>query len=224
MTFDALLALDAVRFSYPDGKLCLDGVDLRVEPGGFVLVRGPSGGGKSTLLRLLARLETPQSGRLLYRGQDAREVPAPEYRRAVCLIQQTPVVVSGSVRDNLLLPYRFAANKGLAVPDDAAMRRGLDGLLLEGVSLDAAAKGLSVGQRQRLCLLRAMLLGPGAMLMDEPTSALDPESRTVVEDAAERACREHGVAVVMVCHNDYEPRTVPFRTLRALSCRIEEAP
>lgn len=223
MKSETILELAGVDFGYPGGAKCLSEVTLAVGAGEFVLVRGPSGGGKSTLLRLLARLESPACGTVRYRGQDVSTLPAPEYRRAVCLIQQTPTVVSGTVRENLLLPYGFQANRELAPPGDDALRTGLDGLLLAGIGLDASAKGLSVGQRQRLCLLRAMLLSPRVLLMDEPTSALDPESRTVVEDAAEGACREAGVTVVMVCHGDYQPRTVPFRVLRAESCRLEES-
>jgi len=214
--------LSALDFTWPDGAPCLSGIDFIVTRGEFVLLKGPSGGGKSTLLRVLARLEQPASGGLLYQGESLDFLPPEHYRREVCLIQQTPCIVSGSVRDNLLLPFSFRANRELNPPADDALRQGLDSLLLSGVSLDMAAKKLSVGQRQRLCLLRAMLLGPQVMLLDEPTSALDPESRRVVEDTAERLCAELGVTVLLVSHNEYAPRTVPFRTVNVAACRLEE--
>jgi len=218
-----IFRLDSLDFAWPDGTACLTGIDLDVESGDFVLLKGPSGGGKSTLLRILARLERPTGGSLEYMGAPAGAVSPERYRREVCLIQQTPQVVAASVRENLLLPFTFRANQDMARPDDAALRRELDGLLLSGVSLDAGAKTLSVGQRQRLCLVRAMLLSPRVLLLDEPTSALDPESRGLVEAEAERLCSEKGITVIWVSHNDYVPAAVPPRILRIESCRLQEA-
>lgn len=218
-----LFTLKALDFAWPDGTVCLSGVELSIRGGEFVLLKGPSGGGKSTLLRVLSRLERPDSGTFDYMGASVGAVAPERYRREVCLIQQTPTVVAGDVKTNLLLPFSFAANHDLAPPDDAALRQGLDSLLLSDVPLDRAAKSLSVGQRQRLCLLRAMLLSPRALLLDEPTSALDPESRRVVEDTAERLCKDEGVTVILVSHNDYEPRSVDFRIVNMRECRLREA-
>ena len=217
----SIIHVDSLDFSWPDGTACLSGLDLAVEAGEFVLLKGPSGGGKSTLLRVLARLEQPVAGSVDYHGKHWRGMPVARYRREVALIQQTPAVVSGSVRDNLLLPFSFKSNADLVPPDDRPLRQGLDGLLLDSVALDAAATALSVGQRQRLCLLRAMLIEPRVLLMDEPTSALDPESRTVVEDAAERLCAE-GATVLWVSHNDYVPRNVSHRVVRIAEGRLAE--
>lgn len=207
---ESLLRLEAVDFAYPDGATCFSGFNLAVSAGGFLLVRGPSGGGKSTLLRLLARFEVPDSGRIYYKGRPVDAYSPQEYRRKVCLVQQTPNLVSGTVRDNLLLPFSFDANSGLKMPNDVELGWWLDSMLLSSVSLGAAARTLSVGQRQRLCLVRTLLLGPDVLLMDEPTSALDPESRSIVEGAVEKLCEEQGTAVVWVSHNDFAPARVAY--------------
>ncbi len=187
------------------GKRVLDGLDLNVASGEFVVVNGPSGAGKSTLLRLLCRLQEPDSGTVLFNGQDVAAMDAPSLRRQMGYLQQTPVVVPGSVRENLLLPFAFRENAALLRPDDARLQWLLAGLNLD-VALDEDALGLSVGQRQRLALLRTLLVDPKVLLMDEPTSALDPESASLVLQEAERRCSEQGVSVLMITHSGQMPQ------------------
>lgn len=212
MNQQEILRLEAVGFSYPDSPTCFNALSHTINKGDFLLLKGPSGGGKSTMLRLIARFEEPCSGMLYFNGKPAIEYAPQEYRRQVCLVQQTPTLISGTVRENLLLPFSFAANQSVPQPSDSVLREKLQGLLLGGVSLDTAAKTLSVGQKQRLCLVRSMLLEPQVLLMDEPTSALDPESRTIVEEATEELCRQ-GVTVLWVSHNEFEPNEVSFSVL-----------
>lgn len=195
-----LLECRRVRFAHPDGPDLFADFDLAVEAGGYYAVRGPSGAGKSTLLRLLCRLEEPVSGEILFQGRPLAEYAPPGLRRTVCLIQQTPQVLPISVRENLLLPFTLAANASLPQPDDQDLLARLHGFRLADVALTAQAASLSVGQRQRLCLIRALLLGPKALLLDEPTSALDPESAAVVMAEIARVNAEEGVTVIMVTH------------------------
>ncbi|MBF0552156.1 MAG: ATP-binding cassette domain-containing protein, partial [Deltaproteobacteria bacterium] len=116
-------------------------------------------------------------------------------------IQQTPVVGSGSVRDNLLLPFSFKINADLLRPADERLRSLLDEFHLSDIGLDDLASGMSVGQKQRLCLIRSMLLSPKVMLMDEPYSALDPASANIVWDMSRRLNRENGITILMVTHS-----------------------
>ncbi|MGE4505629.1 MAG: ATP-binding cassette domain-containing protein [Desulfovibrionaceae bacterium] len=192
--------LDNVTFGYPGRPPVLDCASARIEPGALTVVAGPSGAGKSTLLRLLCRLEEPQAGAIAFRGENLQDSPPQELRRRVVYIQQTPTVVSGSVRQNLILPFSFAANRPRPVPADGHLRSLLDEFLLPGVSLGQSALELSVGQKQRVCLIRALLLDPRALLFDEPTSALDPESADVVVKTALRLAAE-GATVVYVAHD-----------------------
>lgn len=200
-----ILSLSGLRFAYGD-RAVFDGLDLEVAQGAMVLLKGPSGAGKSTLLRLVNRLEEPDGGAIRFLGRPLDAFPPPLLRREACLLQQTPVLAPGSVRDNLLLPFTFRTNADLTRPDDAALRTLLGRLLLSDVDLAAPARALSVGQRQRLCLIRAVLVGPKLLLLDEPTSALDPRSKALVEEMVEAMNLELGLTVIMAGHRDYQPK------------------
>jgi putative ABC transport system ATP-binding protein len=196
---DTLFEIQDLTYGYPGRAKVFRNATARIGNGEFLVLEGPSGAGKSTLLRLLCRLEEPDSGTILLRGEPLSAMDPVRLRRRVCYIQQTPTVVEGSVRANLLLPFGFKANSDLARPGDEALRARLLEFLLDEVELDQPASALSVGQKQRLCLIRALLLEPEAMLFDEPTSALDKQSAAVVMDAAKRL-HSAGVGVILVTH------------------------
>lgn len=193
-----------VSFAFPESHPTLLHASLELERGSFVLIGGPSGSGKSTMLRLFNRLLEPQYGAIYYEGKALDEYSPMTLRREVVTVGQIPTLVPGNVRDNLLLPFAFRANSGLTKPDDTKLLHWMERLLLRGVKLTDKASSLSVGQRQRLCLIRTLLLEPKVMLMDEPTSALDPESRQIVEKTAEGLCREQGTTIIMVTHLLFE--------------------
>ena len=201
---DAVLALDKVSFAYPGGPAVLEDASLAIEAGAFVVVRGPSGAGKSTLLRLLCRLEEPDLGRILFNGTPADAMPPPVLRRSVAYVQQMPTLLPGTVGDNLRLPFAYRANSDLTPPSDRDIQARLDELLLDGLTPDTAADRLSVGQAQRVCLIRSLLLDPGAVLLDEPTASLDAESARVVLDRTATLSRT-GVTVVMISHSETLP-------------------
>ncbi len=199
-----ILELDSISFAYPDGASLFEHVDLSLEAKEFLLIRGPSGTGKSTLLRLLCRLEEPTEGTLRFDGIPYADMPPAELRRHVAYVQQTPTLMDGTVRDNLRTPFTFKANKALVSPDDPTLQQYLNDYLLSGVSLDMEAKQLSVGQAQRVCLIRSQLLSPRILLMDEPTSALDPDSAAVVLETARRL-RNEGMTILMISHSETTP-------------------
>ncbi|MBU1612406.1 MAG: ATP-binding cassette domain-containing protein [Proteobacteria bacterium] len=213
-------SLENVSFGYPGKALVLDQASCDFPPGSFTAVTGPSGTGKSTLLRLLCRLEEAQAGVIRFGGTPITDQQPDELRRRAVYIQQTPTVLDGPVRDNLLLPFTFAANSALPRPDDDALRSRLDEFLLHDITLDQSAHSLSVGQKQRLCLIRALLLSPSALLFDEPTSALDPESAEVVVNTA-LGLRRAGVTVVYVAHDRDLSAHADVATLRLAGGKTE---
>ncbi|BCS89457.1 ABC transporter ATP-binding protein [Pseudodesulfovibrio sediminis] len=201
------LTLDTVSFAYDRGPTILRETSLTFEQGGYYLVRGPSGSGKSTLLRLLCRLEESTGGTIRYKDCDISDMAPHVLRRCVAYVQQMPTLLPGTVRDNLLLPFSFQANKILSVPSDLELSAFLDSFLLNGVRLDSAADRLSVGQSQRICLIRSLLLNPEVILLDEPTASLDAKSAEVVLHKAQ-ALSDKGVTVIMISHTETVPEGV----------------
>ncbi len=185
-----------IRVDGDDGPI-LDGFSARIPPEGLTAVVGPSGSGKSTTLRLLNRLDDPDTGEILYDGRDVRSYDVLELRRRVQLVGQVPVTFPGTVADNV--------GKGWEE-------------LLPRVHLDAAlgsraADVLSVGQAQRMCLARALARGPDCLLLDEPTSALDGASKAEVERLV-RSLADEGLTEVMVTHDPRQAGEIADRTVR----------
>ena len=214
------IVFEGVTFTYPDGPTVLDDASLVIEPGTYSLVRGPSGSGKSTLLRLLCLLEEPQAGRILFRNTSVFDMVPAELRRSIAYVQQMPNLLPGTIRENLLLPFSFKSNENMAVPSDADLEAGLQSFLLD-LSLDGKGDCLSVGQSQRVCLLRSLLLHPEVLLLDEPTASLDAESAKVVLDKAAEL-NAQGMTVIMISHSTEVPAGVTH-TIRINDGKLEYA-
>ncbi|GIX06493.1 MAG: ABC transporter ATP-binding protein [Candidatus Poribacteria bacterium] len=215
------IAFERVSLRYGE-TVVLEEVSFRVQSGQFALIEGPSGAGKSSMLRLINRLEDPSSGTISADGRPLPEWPVLQLRRQIAYVPQIPVLFPGTVRENLLTPFRFRANRDRTPPTDEELRARLSELLLE-VKLEETATTLSVGQQQRIALLRAALLEPRLMLCDEPTAPLDPDSREVVERTLERWNQEQGITVFLVTHQGYRPKASrPRRFLLGRDHRLRE--
>ncbi|MBE0429820.1 MAG: ATP-binding cassette domain-containing protein [Thermoleophilia bacterium] len=179
-------------------------MSLLLDAGELAVISGPSGSGKSTLLRLFNRLLDPGKGEILYNGRPLAGYGVVELRRDIYYLQQAPVMIQKTVRDNLLLPFRFrAAKKDTLPPDDEKLLKLLERFKLSGVTLEDDATRMSIGQKQRLAFIRAMLLAPQVMLLDEPMSSLDPVSRAVVRENVERMATGEGTAIILVMHYNF---------------------
>lgn len=206
-----LFELNEVGFSR-DGRCVLESVSAEIEVGATAIV-GPSGSGKSTLLRLLNRLADPERGTIAYRGR-----PLPEYeplalRREISLVPQLPALLEGSVESNL----RYAAQlAGKALDGPRCLR--LAGLGAEFAGRDVTR--LSVGERQRAMLARALAQEPRVLLLDEPTSALDQAARDEVEATLQALRRELEISLVLVSHDPEQARRLAERALRLEGGRV----
>jgi putative ABC transport system ATP-binding protein len=176
-----------------DGKVVLQDVSASL-PKGASCVAGPSGSGKSSLLRLLNRLADPASGTVRYDGADVRQSDPLELRREVCLVPQLPALLEGTVEDNI----RFAAQLAQREPD---VPRLLDLTGLDSSFAGRTASRLSVGEQQRAMLARSLALEPRVLLLDEPTSALDEGARGAVEATLLHLRERVDVSIVLVTHD-----------------------
>ena len=179
---------DEVAFAYDDGPDVLDGVSFRVSPGQMVALVGASGAGKTTLVNLIVRFHDPTRGRILIDGRDIADYRLEAVRRSVALVLQEPLMLSGTIRENLRYGRLDATDEEIEQAARAAhahefivaQKHGYDTVLGESGS------GLSAGQRQRLSLARAFLKDAPILVLDEPTAALDVVSEQVVFDGVRR--------------------------------------
>jgi putative ABC transport system ATP-binding protein len=197
-----LLELQDVSFSFRgSGTVLLEHINLAVSNGDYLVIRGASGAGKSTLLKLLCRLHEPMTGNILFHGRLLTAIAPAQLRSSISYVAQIPSMVEGSISENLLMPFTFQANRLKPKPSGDMIRDMLDRFCLNGLSPDHSAMQLSVGQKQRLALMRSLLLNPEILLLDEPTSALDRESTEMVLSIVERLNTEEGKTILTVTHN-----------------------
>jgi predicted ABC-type transport system involved in lysophospholipase L1 biosynthesis ATPase subunit len=197
---DSVLSARGLRKSYPSGSLRLEvlrGVDLDIRAGESVSVRGESGSGKSTILNLLAGLDGPDSGSVLWAGSP----DTGSARRAIFLgmvFQAFYLVPELDAFANVLLARRI-----LSVPDAAARARARDLLARVGLGarLSHLPSQLSGGERQRVALARAIMNSPKLILADEPTGNLDEKSGEGVIELLLSLCADTGTSLVLVTHN-----------------------
>ena len=191
------------------GRALLTGVQFSVAPGELLALVGPSGLGKTSLLRAIAALDDCD-GVLTLDGRTPAQWGFPAWRRAVVLVQQRGVMLPGTVRHNL------AAGFGLNIAGPPPSDSTTDGLLAQ-LGLDASvaeqqADRISVGQAERVSLARALLIAPRVLLLDEPTAGLDPEATRQVEAVIRDACAD-GMSALIVSHDPDQPSRLGAATL-----------
>ena len=186
-----VLVIDKVSLSR-GGEVVLRDVSTAFERNRVSTVVGPSGAGKTSLLRCLNRLEDPEAGRVMLDDADIRSIEPTALRRRVGMIFQMPVLFPGTVRTNL--------GYGLNGVGDEKLNACLEASGLSDSFLDRDAQALSVGQGQRACIARALVRDPEVLLMDEPTSSLDKDASARIESLI-GSLVEDGLTIVVVTHD-----------------------
>jgi ABC-type cobalamin/Fe3+-siderophores transport system ATPase subunit len=186
------LAVRALAVGHGERSVLRD-VAFEARKGSVTALVGPSGAGKSTLLRCLNRLLLPQSGTVLLDGEDTAELEPTALRRRVGLVGQVPVMLPGSVRENLA--YGLGS-----VPAEETLAQALRATGLDAAFLDRPAAELSGGERARVALARALTRTPELLLLDEPTAALDAASARHV-GATLRTLAADGLGIVVATHD-----------------------
>ena len=196
------IAFDDVRFQYPTRPetSALDGVSLTVAPGETVALVGPSGAGKSTMFQLIQRFYDPQHGTVRLDGIDLRDMAREDFRAALAIVPQDPVIFAASARDNIRFGRPEASDGEVEAAARAAAAHEFIMALPDGYGSSLGERGvmLSGGQKQRIAIARAILRDAKVLLLDEATSALDAESERAVQAAVERLSQ--GRTVLVVAH------------------------
>lgn len=193
------------------GRRVLTDVSLDAPRARVTALVGPSGAGKTSLLRCVNRLEAPDAGRVLLDGVDVASLEPASLRKRVGMIFQLPVLFEGGVRANL--------SYGLDEAPDDALVEALEIVGLSGDFINRSSTALSVGQAQRVCLARALVRQPEVLLMDEPTASLDRNAARRIEDLIGEIV-ERGVTVAIVTHDLAQARRVARRAVLLVDGRV----
>ncbi len=202
-------AAEQVAYAYEPGAApALREATFTVTAGQAIGIVGPSGAGKSTLVQVLLRLREPTSGRYLVNGLDASEYDRADWSHRVAFVPQEPRLLQGTVAENIRFHRPDIDQQTLERVADLAHIRDEIEAWPGGWDrpIGQRADAVSGGQRQRLCLARALATDPDVLVLDEPTSALDPESERLVQESLE-ALRARGTTLFIIAHR---PTTLAF--------------
>ncbi|MEM6480415.1 MAG: ATP-binding cassette domain-containing protein, partial [Pseudomonadota bacterium] len=194
------IGFNQVSFSYPTrpGISALESLDLTIKPGEKVALVGPSGSGKSTIIQLIQRFYDPQDGAVMLDGLPLTSLTSREFRQAIALVPQEPVIFAASARDNIRFGRIEASDADIEAAATAAAAHDFIADLPEGYDTYLGERGimLSGGQKQRIAIARAILRDAPVLLLDEATSALDAESERAVQQAVDRLAADRTTVIV----------------------------
>jgi putative ABC transport system ATP-binding protein len=196
-------------------KILVEDATFEVQTGEVLAIVGPSGSGKSSLLRLLNRLDEPTSGTVFVEGTDYRQIAPRDLRRKLGMVNQRPFLFPGTVEQNLQFGPQ---QRGESLPPESIeqllSRVGLKGYASRNIA------NLSGGEAQRVSVARTLANSPLVLLLDEPTSALDEASKREVETSIQGIIRDQGLTCVLVTHDTAQAVRLAGRALLLEAGRI----
>jgi len=177
-------------------NVILNNISFQIEEGDFVSIVGPSGGGKSTLLKMCCHLISPSSGAITYKREDISKIDVVSLRKEIAYCFQMPYLFGNTVMDNLSFPYSIR-NKKIDMDRIYSLFSIFN---MDKDFLNKKILNLSGGEKQRIALIRTLLFEPKVLLLDEVTSALDVENTLIVETVV-RDLNKKGVTILWITHN-----------------------
>ena len=190
-------------------------ISVEIEAGDVVAIVGPSGSGKSSLLRLLNRLDEPTGGTVILQGTDYREIAPQDLRQQVGMVMQAPFLFPGSVADNLRFgPKQRGEDLSPDAIEELLTRVNLAGYASRGIS------NLSGGEAQRVSLARTLANSPSILLLDEPTSALDDKTVQDVERLICEIIHYGALTALIVTHDQDQARRMAHKAMSLEAGRL----
>ncbi|MBZ4664564.1 MAG: transporter ATP-binding protein [Caloramator sp.] len=171
---------------------------LNINKNAVTSIVGESGSGKTTLLKMLNNIISPDEGEIYYNGKELNQYNPIDLRRRVVMLPQTPIIYKGSILDNILIGKKFSKSEIYDIKE-------IENLLEKfnvNKNLNEPAENLSGGEKQRVCLIRVLIMNPEVILLDEPTSALDENTEDLVINYVVEYVKKNNKTLIMVTHSN----------------------
>jgi putative ABC transport system ATP-binding protein len=178
-------------------KTILDIKELIIPKNKITCIMGPSGGGKTTLLKLLNKMITQTNGVIYYNGKSLSDISSVKLRRNVVMLSQNSIIFEGNIKENLIIGLKFSEKH---IPEDYKLKEFLNSVNLKKDLYDTCDT-LSGGEKQRLCLARVMVMDADVYLLDEPSSALDKDTEYDIISQISYYCKKNNKTLIMITHS-----------------------
>lgn len=180
-----------------DESILLDSQNIDIKPSSISIIAGSSGSGKTSILRIINRLDEPSGGNILYNGVNIKDIDIIKLRKSIVLVPQIPTTFNNTVKDNLLIQSKLGITP---YPSDDIIIKTLNICGLDKHYMDKNAENLSLGEKQRVCIARSIINKPDVLLLDEPTSSLDIQNSQAILKLITDLNNELGITIIMVTH------------------------